>query len=161
MPESESTTIQIYVDADACPVKDEVMRVAERHGLSVHFVSNSWMRLPQGEKVHRVVVPEGPDVADTWIADRITAADIVVTTDIPLAARCIKKGARGLSPMGKPFSEANIGMTLAMRDLMQDLRDTGQVQTYNASFSRQNRSAFLQELETLVQQVKRASPKPG
>ena len=149
-------TIHIYVDADACPVKDECLRVAERHGLKLHFVSNSWMRLPASALVNRVVVPDGPDVADTWIAERITASDIVVTQDIPLAARCLKKGARGLSPMGKPFTEANIGMTLAMRDLMQDLRDAGQVQTYNASVSRQSKSQFLQELETLVQQAKRA-----
>ncbi len=154
-------SVQIYVDADACPVKDEVMRVAERHGLKTFFVSNSWMRLPDSHLVERVVVPDGPDVADAWIAERITASDIVVTQDIPLAALCIKKGARGLSPMGRPFTEANIGMTLAMRDLMKDLRDVGAVQTYNSRVTPQSRSQFLQELETLVQQAKRAPAPRG
>lgn len=147
--------MQIYVDADACPVKDEVVRVAERHALDVHFVSNSWMRLPDGQRIHRVVVAEGADAADDWIVAQITARDIAVTGDIPLAARCIKKGARVIGSNGKPFTEANIGMTLAMRDLMKDLRDAGTVQTYNAGFSRNDRSRFLQELEAIVQKSKR------
>ena len=112
---AEGTTI--YVDADACPVKDEAVRVAERHGLDIHFVSNAFMRLPEGPLIHRVVVAEGPDAADDWIAERIEARDIAVTADIPLAARCLKKGAAVIGPTGKPFTEAGIGMALAMREL--------------------------------------------
>ena len=110
------TTI-IYIDADACPVKDEAVRVAERHGLTIHFVSNAFMRLPEGPLIKRVVVSEGPDAADNWIAERAGKGDIVVTADIPLAARCLKAGARVIGNTGKPFTEAGIGMALALRDL--------------------------------------------
>jgi uncharacterized protein YaiI (UPF0178 family) len=109
--------MQIYVDADACPVKAEIVRVAERHGLTVHMVSNSWMRLDESPLIKRVVVNDGPDVADDWIAERICASDIAVTADILLAARCLKAGAQCIGPTGKPFSDANIGMALAMRDM--------------------------------------------
>jgi uncharacterized protein len=148
------TTI-IYVDADACPVKDEAVRVAERHGLAIHFVSNAWMRLPQGPLVHRVMVTDGPDAADDWIAARIGPRDIAVTADIPLASRCLKAGARVIGPTGKPFSEASIGMALAMRDLSRHLRETGESKGYNASFTRQDRSRFLQALEEAVQAIRR------
>jgi uncharacterized protein YaiI (UPF0178 family) len=148
--------IEIYVDADACPVKDEVARVAARHGLDVYFVSNQFMRLPEQGKVHRMVVAEGPDKADDWIAERARPGAIVVTADIPLAARCVKAGAQVTSPAGKPFTDANIGMTLATRNLMQDLREANVVQTYNANFSKQDRSRCLQTLEQLVQSAKRA-----
>ena len=149
------TPTAIYVDADACPVKEEVVRVAERHGLAVHFVSNSWMRLPEGPLVQRVVVPDGPDAADDWIAARIGPRDIAVTADIPLAARCLKAGARAIGPTGKPFTESSIGMALAMRDLSRHLRETGESKGHNASFSRQDRSRFLQALEEAVQALKR------
>jgi uncharacterized protein len=145
----------IYVDADACPVKDEALRVAERHGLTLHFVSNAWMRLPESPLVRRVVVAEGPDAADDWIAERIEARDIAVTADIPLAARCIKKGAQVIGPTGKPFTEAGIGMALAMRDLAAHLRETGESKGYNASFTRQDRSRFLEALEQAVQKALR------
>jgi uncharacterized protein YaiI (UPF0178 family) len=148
------TTI-LYIDADACPVKDETVRVAERHRLQVHFVSNSWMRLPEGPLVNRVLVPDGPDAADDWIAGRAGKGDIVVTADIPLAARCLKAGARVVGPTGKPFTEAGIGMALAMRDLSRHLRETGESKGYNAGFSRQDRSRFLQALEEAVQAIKR------
>ena len=147
--------IEIYIDADACPVKDEALKVADRHGLVIHYVSNSWMRLPEGDSVKRVVVQEGPDAADNWIADTIKAGDVVVTQDIPLAARCLKKGARALGNTGKPFTEAAIGMALAMRDLSQHLRETGESKGYNAAFTRQDRSRFLEELEKAVQASKR------
>jgi uncharacterized protein len=150
-----SPSSAIYVDADACPVKDEAVRVAERHGLPIHFVSNSFMRLPEGPLIHRVVVSEGPDAADDWIAERIGARDIAVTADIPLAARCLKKGAGVIGPTGKPFTEAGIGMALAMRDLSRHLRETGESKGYNASFTRQDRSRFLQALEEAVQAIKR------
>ena len=147
--------MKIYVDADACPVKAEVVRVAERHELSVVFVANSWMRLPEGRLVERIVVEEGADAADDWIASNIGQGDIAITADIPLASRCIKAGGKAIGPTGKPFSDANIGMALAMRDLMSDLRESGEVKGYNAAFSKQDRSKFLQALEQAVQDTKR------
>jgi uncharacterized protein YaiI (UPF0178 family) len=146
----------LYIDADACPVKEEAVRVAERHGLPIHFVSNSWMRLPESPQVQRVVVPEGPDAADDWIAERAKPGDIVVTADIPLAARCLKAGARVIGNTGKPFTDANIGTALAMRDLSRHLRETGESKGYNAGFTRADRSRFLQALEAAVQAIKRA-----
>jgi hypothetical protein len=147
----------LYIDADACPVKEEALRVAERHGLAIHFVSNAHMRLPESPLVSRVVVMDGPDAADDWIAEHIGEGDIAVTADIPLAARCLKKGARVIGPTGKPFTEANIGTALAMRDLSRHLRETGASAGYNASFTRQDRSRFLQALEEAVQAIKRSA----
>lgn len=146
---------EIYVDADACPVKDEVMRVAGRHKYKVYFVSNSWMRLDEGPLVERVVVPEGPDVADDWIADHVSNTDIVITADIPLADRCVKQGAAVVGPTGKPFTPDSIGMALAMRDLKAQLRESGEISGYNAAFTKQDRSRFLQTLEQVVQDLKR------
>lgn len=144
----------IYVDADACPVKDEALRVAERHGLEIFYVSNTWMRLPEGPLVRRTVVAEGPDAADDWIAERIGRGDVAVTADIPLASRCLKAGAQVLGPTGKPFTDASIGMALAMRDLSQHLRETGESRGFNASFTRQDRSRFLEALELAVRKAK-------
>jgi hypothetical protein len=149
--------LQIYVDADACPVKDEVVRVAERHGLTVHFVANSWMRLPRSPLVMRVAVGDGADAADDWIVERIGPSDIAVTADIPLARRCLDQGARVIGNTGKPFTADSIGMALAMRDLMRDLREAGEVKGTNAGFTRQDRSRFLQALEQAVQDGKRGS----
>jgi len=148
------TPMQIYVDADACPVKDEVVRVAERHGLPVHMVSNAWMRLADSPLINRVIVEDGPDAADDWIGNQIGSGDIAVTADIPLAARCLKAGAKVIGPTGKPFTESSIGMALAMRDLMADLRETGQVRGTNAPFTRQDRSRFLQALEQAIQDAR-------
>ena len=148
--------MHIFVDADACPVKDEALKVAERHGLAITFVSNSWMRLPKSPLVRRVVVQEGPDAADDWIADTIATGDIVVTQDIPLASRCLKKGAKAIGNTGKPFTEAAIGMALAMRELSQHLRETGESRGFNAAFTKQDRSRFLESLEQAVQASKRA-----
>ncbi len=145
----------IYIDADACPVKDEAVRVAERYGLPIHFVANSYMRLPEGPLVNRVIVNDGPDAADDWIAERATPSDIVVTADIPLASRCLKAGAKVIGPTGKPFTDANIGTALAMRDLSRHLRETGESKGYNASFSRVDRSRFLQAIDHAVQSLKR------
>jgi uncharacterized protein YaiI (UPF0178 family) len=145
----------IYVDADACPVKEEAVRVADRHGLAIRFVSNSFMRLPEGSDVQRVVVQDGPDAADDWIAERITPADIAITADIPLASRCLKAGAKVIGPTGRPFTDASIGMALAMRDLQQHLRETGESKGYNASFAKADRSRFLQVLEQAVQDIRR------
>lgn len=146
----------IYIDADACPVKDEVVRVAERHGLPAHFVSNAWMRLPEGPLIKRVIVSEGPDIADDWIAEHIGPSDVAVTADIPLAARCLKMGAQVIGPTGRPFTEASIGMALAMRDLSAHLRETGASKGYNASFT-QDRSRFLEALELAVRRAVNAS----
>jgi uncharacterized protein YaiI (UPF0178 family) len=151
------TATEIYVDADACPVKDEVVRAAERHGATVHFVSNAYMRLPEGPLIRRVIVPDGPDAADDWIATRITPADVAVTADIPLASRCLKAGARVVGPTGKPFTEAGIGMALAMRDLSRHLRETGESRGFNASFTRADRSRFLQALEHAMQAARKGS----
>jgi len=144
---------EIFVDADACPVKDEVARVAVRHGLGVYMVSNSGMRLPDTPLVRRVVVGEGPDAADDWIAGRIGAGDIAITADIALASRCIEKGARVLAPTGKPFTEEGIGMALAMRDLMAHLRDSGEIAGGPSGFSRRDRSRFLSALEEAVRRL--------
>src|SRR6202008_4938096 len=114
------------------------------------------MRLPEGPLIHRVVVTDGPDAADDWIAARIGPRDIAVTADIPLAPRCLKAGARVIGPTGKPFSESGIGMALAMRDLSRHLRETGESKGYNASFTRADRSRFLQALEEAVQAIKRS-----
>ena len=148
--------MQIFVDADACPVKEEALRVAARHGLAIHYVSNAWMRLPEGPGVNRVIVAEGPDAADDWIAEHAERGDIVVTQDIPLASRVLKKGAAAIGPTGKPFNDASIGMALAMRDLSRHLRETGESRGFNASFTKADRSRFLEALEAAVQHSKRA-----
>ncbi len=149
---------EIYVDGDACPVKDEVLRVATRHGLTVHLVGNSWLRHGgDNPLINRVVVPEGPDAADDWIAEHIGAGDIAVTDDIPLAARCLERGAHALGATGKAFTPDNIGNALAMRDLKSHLRETGEGGNYNPSFTKQDRSRFLQALENTVQAVRRGA----
>ena len=147
--------IEIYVDADACPVKDEVLRVAARHGLTVHIVGNTWLRMGTSPLINRVVVPEGPDAADDWIAENVGAGDISITGDIPLAARCLEAGAAALDHKGKPFTADNIGMALSMRDLKSHLRETGEIRDHGPVFGKQDRSNFLQALETAVQVAKR------
>jgi hypothetical protein len=148
--------LQIFVDADACPVKEEAAKVAARHALVIHYVSNSHMRLPFGDNVKRVVVSDGADAADNWIAEQAQAGDVVITADIPLASRAIKKGAKVIAHNGKPFSEDSIGMALAMRDLMSQLRETGDVRGNNPVFTPSDRSRFLQGLENTIQALKRA-----
>ena len=146
---------EIFVDADACPVRDEVIRVAERHGLIVHIVCNGGIRPSRDPRIRIVVVADGPDAADDWIAERIGAGDICVTADIPLAARCLKNGAQALNHDGKPFTEAGIGMALAMRDLNQSLRESGEISGYNRGFSGRDRSRFLEALDHAVRAAKR------
>lgn len=143
--------MQIYVDADACPVKAGILRVATRHELIVHMVSNIWMRLEDSALINRVVVHDGPDAADDWIAERIGASDIVVTADILLAARCLKAGAQCIGPTGKAFSEVSIGMAVAMREVQRHLRETGESRGFNPSFTQRDRSQFLQALEQTIQ----------
>jgi len=146
---------EIYIDADACPVKDEVLRVATRHGLAVHVVGNTWLRMTESPLIKRVVVAEGPDAADDWIADHIGAGDIAVTGDIPLAARCLEAGAAALNHSGKPFTRDNIGMALSMRELKSHLRETGEIRDAGPGFTKSDRSNFLQALELAVQKAKR------
>ena len=142
---------EIFVDADACPVKAEVERVADRHGLTVHIVSNGGLRPSANPRVNTVVVAEGADAADDWIADRIGPTDIAVTADIPLASRCLQKGAAAIGPSGKLFTADSIGMALGMRDLHRHLRESTGQQTFNPGFTAKDRSRFLGALENLVQ----------
>ena len=147
--------LEIYVDADACPVKEEVVRVAARHELPVHMVSNQWMRLPDSPLVSRVVVKEGLDGADDWIVEHIGPGDIAVTADIPLAARCLEKGAKVVGHTGKPFTPDSIGSALAMRELNNHLREIGELRGSGQAFSKKDRSRFLCSLEDAIQAVKR------
>jgi Uncharacterized protein conserved in bacteria len=144
----------ILIDGDACPVKDEAIRVAERHQLPVVIVANRWHRIDH-YLVSQVVASPGADAADDIIADRAQPGDVVVTGDIPLAARCLEKGAVVLDSRGRAFEEANIGMQLAMRDLMRGLRETGAVTGGPSGFTRQDRSRFLDGLEKAVQAARR------
>ena len=147
--------VDIYVDADACPVKDEVIRVAVRHHLNVWLVSDGGIRPSQMPNVQIVVVPQGADAADHWIAERIASNDICITNDIPLADACIEQGAHAIRHNGDLFTVENIGMALASRDLMQNLRETGQITGGPKPFSKADRSRFLSALETLVQKAGR------
>ena len=146
---------EIYVDADACPVKDEVLRVAHRHGILVHLVSNRWLRGADHPLIRRIVVPQGADAADDWIAERIGPGDIAVTGDIPLASRCLDRKARVLDSAGRPFTPDSIGMALAMRDLKAHFRETGDISGINPAFTKQDRSRFLSALEVTIQAIRR------
>lgn len=145
----------IYVDADACPVKSEILKVAERHGIEVTFVANSGLRPSRDPMVHNVIVSAGFDAADNWIAERAHEGDIVVTADVPLAVRCVAAGALVTGPSGRIFDKGNIGMASAMRDLGQHLRETGESKGYNAAFTPRDRSAFLETLDQLARQAKK------
>lgn len=145
---------KILVDADACPVKQEVFRVARRYGIKVILVANSPINISQGDWLELVVVSNQLDAADDWIVDNIEKNDVLITGDIPLAARGLKKGARVLSPKGLVFSERSIGNTLATRDLMTHLRDIGINTTGPAAFSKNDRSRFLQALDSLIQAIR-------
>jgi uncharacterized protein len=151
-----SQAITLYVDADACPVKAEIYRVAERHRIKVFVVSNSFLQVPQGPLIERVVVSNGFDAADDWIAERAGRGAIVITADIPLASRCVKAGAEVIGPTGRPFTEASIGMALATRNLMEDLRAMGDVTGGPKPFSAKDRSAFLSALDVAINRLKRA-----
>ncbi len=155
---AENGAPAVYVDADACPVKDETMRVARRHGLAIVMVGNTWMRLGNAPDVRRVVVPEGPDAADDWIAEHAAVGDVVVTSDIPLAARCLKTGAEVLGPTGRAFTDDGIGAALAMREINQLRRDMGEIGGGGPSFSGKDRSRFLDGMERAVQAAKRRRP---
>ena len=145
----------IYVDADACPVKDEVYRVAQRYGLKVLLVSNAWLRAPNEEWVEVVVVGTEIDAADAWIVEHVTEEDIVVTADIPLAALCLEKGSSVLGPRGRPFTEDSIGGALATRELMSQLREMGEVTGGPPAFEKRDRSQFLQALDQMVHAIRK------
>jgi hypothetical protein len=154
MTEAPKST-RIYVDADACPVKDEIYRVAARLGVPVSVVAGQFIRVPQDPLIERVAAGSGMDAADDWIAERAHARDVVITSDIPLASRCVKAGAEVIAPNGKPFSEASIGMTLAVRNLMTDLRSSGEITGGPKSYSPRDRSAFLSALDQTIRRIQR------
>lgn len=149
--------INVYVDADASPVKNETIRVARRYGLKVYFVSNFMMRIPEYKLVEMIVVSDEPDAADDWIVDHITENDVVVSADIPFISRCVKKGARVLDPKGRVYTEESIGDALSRRDIMTFLRDTGNRDTVSRApaYDKQDRSRFLQRLDDLIQAIRR------
>ena len=155
MSSPEPTATRIYVDADACPVKDEIYRVAARHGLPVSVVANGFIRVPQDPLIERIAAGSAADAADDWIAERAGATDIVITADIPLASRCVKAGAQVIAPNGKPFTADSIGMTLAVRNLMHDLRSAGEVTGGPRPFTPGDRSAFLSALDQAIRRLQR------
>jgi uncharacterized protein len=146
----------LYVDADACPVKDEVYRVAERYDLSVHVVANSWIRVPQDARINRIVVKEGPDAADDWIAEHAANGDVVITADIPLAERALKAGAQAIHPNGRPFTPQSIGGALASRMIGEHLRSMGEITGGPKPFTSGDRSRFLQALDAAVVRARRS-----
>ncbi|WP_304164282.1 YaiI/YqxD family protein [Phenylobacterium aquaticum] len=147
--------IEIFIDADACPVKDEIYKVAQRYGLKTWVVSNAFMMIPASPMIARVIVDAGPDVADDWIAERAQAGDVVVTNDIPLADRSLKNGAHVLGANGRPFTPDSIGSALAQRAIMEQLRSTGEVTGGPKPFDRNDRSRFLQALDEVINRERR------
>ena len=145
----------IYVDADACPVKQEVYRVARRYGLEVTLVANSWMRVPEEPWLALEVVGEGFDAADDWIVARVHPDDVVITADVPLASRCLKGGARVIGPTGRPFTDDNIGQVVATRDLLAGMRGAGEMTGGPPPITKRDRSRFLQQLDEVIQSVRR------
>ena len=150
----------IHVDADACPVKAEIVKVAERHGLAVTFVANSGLRPSRDPMIRNVVVSGAFDAADDWIVENAAANDIAITADVPLAARLVEKGVHVLGPTGRPFTPETIGMAVAMRNLKQDLREAGEIKGYNPGFTARDRSAFLQALDRTVRFAVKAASGP-
>jgi len=150
--------IDIYVDADACPVKADVYRVAERHGLKVYVVSNSPIAVPREPWIERVVVGAAMDAADDWIAERAKAGDIVITADVPLASRGVKAGAVVIAPNGKPFDQDSIGMTVATRNLLHELRSAGMITSGPKPFEPRDRSRFLSALHDAIVRLQRHGP---
>ncbi|NJL08063.1 MAG: YaiI/YqxD family protein [Methylacidiphilales bacterium] len=148
-------SLRIFVDADACPVKDEVYRVAGRFGLPVSVVANSPLRVPQSPDIERIVVGDHLDAADDWIAERAGPDAVVITADVPLAARCVANGAAVIAPNGRPFTKDSIGMAVAMRDLLTDLRSAGEATSGPPPFTPRDRSAFLSELDRTLRRLQR------
>lgn len=148
--------LHIFIDADACPVKHEVYRVANRYQLKVTLVANAWMRIPNDRRIDLQVVTDGFDAADDWIVEHVQPDDIVITADILLASRCVKAGASVIGPTGKRFTDDNIGQAVAMRDLLSDLRSTGEITGGPAPLKQKDRSLFLQKLDEVVQSIRRS-----
>jgi uncharacterized protein len=153
---SNDKPIEIFVDADACPVKDEVYRVAQRYGLKVYVISNGGIRVPRDAMIEMVIVAQGPDAADDWIAERARRGDVVVTADIPLAHRCLQAGAEAIGPTGRVFTAASIGAAMAQRGLMEHLRSTGEITGGPKPFAPGDRSRFLSALDAAINRSKRA-----
>ena len=153
--------LHIYIDADACPVKQEVYRVADRYRLEVTLVANSWMRVPVDRRISLEVVGDEPDAADDWIVEHVRPHDIVITADIPLASRCLNEGARVIGSTGKPFTESNIGQAVATRDLLTGLRVAGEITGGPPPLRKRDRSRFLQQLDEAIQSIRREHPSPG
>ena len=147
--------MQIFIDADACPVKDEVYRVAARYGLVTTVVSNSFIAIPRSALIERMIVDAGPDVADDWIAERTEPGDIVITNDIPLADRVLKAGGTAIAPNGRAFTPDSIGAALAQRSIMEHIRSTGEITGGPRPFAAADRSRFLQALDEAVNRGKR------
>lgn len=154
-PPTADKPIEIFVDADACPVKEEVYRVARRYGLRVYVISNGGVRVPADPLIEMIVVEQGPDVADDWIAERARRGDIVVTADIPLAHRCLQVGAEVVGPTGRPFTQSSIGSAMAQRGLMEHLRSTGEITGGPKPFAPGDRSRFLAALDEAINRSKR------
>ena len=150
--------LHIFVDADACPVKKEIFRVAGRNKLRVTLVANSWMRIPHEPWIALEVVGDGFDEADDWIVEHVQRDDVVITADVPLASRCLKEGASVLGPSGKSFTEDNIGDAVATRDLLSDLRDAGEITGGPPPLQKRDRSRFLQQLDDTIQSIRRKQP---
>jgi uncharacterized protein len=148
--------MKILVDADACPVKEEIYRVARRYNIPVILVTNASMWIPSDEGISLQIVPGGFDAADDWIVDNAGPTDIVITADIPLASRSVEKGARTIAPTGRVFTEDNVGDGLALRNLLTDLRSAGSITGGPAPFAKKDRSRFLQSLDKAVQDIRRA-----
>ena len=154
-PTAPNKPIEIFVDADACPVKEEVYRVAQRYGLKVYVVSNGGVRAPSDPMIELAVVDEGPDAADDWIVEHVRPSDIVVTADIPLAHRVLQAGAEAIGPTGRPFTQSSIGAALAQRGLMEHLRSTGEITGGPKPFAPADRSRFLSALDEAINRSKR------
>jgi uncharacterized protein YaiI (UPF0178 family) len=152
---TEAPDTALYIDADACPVKDEIYRVADRYGLAVFVVSNSWIRTPVSPRISQIVVDAGPDLADDWIAERAGPRDVVITADIPLADRVLKRGGQALHPNGRTFTTDSIGASLASRSIGEHLRSVGEITGGPRPFTPADRSRFLQALDTAVVKARR------
>ena len=149
-PPGENRPIEIFIDADACPVKDEVYRVAQRYGLKTWVVSNAFMMIPAHPRIERVIVDAGPDVADDWIAEHARPGDVAITNDIPLAERVLAAGASAIAPTGRLFTHDSIGSAIANRAIMEQIRSTGGITGGPPPFGKTDRSRFLQSLDQAI-----------
>lgn len=157
MSDAARKPIEIFIDADACPVKDEAYKVAARYGLKTWVVANAFMTIPASPLIERVVVEAGPDVADDWIAEHVAPGDVVVTNDIPLAERTLNAGGAAIAPNDRPFTRDSIGSAIAQRALMEQLRSTGDILGGPKPFDRNDRSRFLQALDEAIVRERRKS----